>query len=238
MFFRHDYSTPGPGIDPDAPEKTGLARFGEILQIECVTLVKLNLLFLLCCLPVVTIPPALCAMTYVVRRMVLDRVVLCGHHYFTAFRRWFWVSYAGFLAVALPLALSGYGIFFYLGRAGENFLFFLPFLFCSTVFLVTLLSSTYFYGLLVSGRGLGESLRLGLLLGVGRPLRGVLAAVFIFGSLAVSVLEFPLSAIYLLFIGFSVPCLIGHFYTRTVLKTYCPEQPEPWEEETEEETEQ
>ena len=55
---------------------------------------------------------------------------------------------------------------------------------------------------------------------------------------SVSVLEFPLSAIYLLFIGFSVPCLIGHFYTRTVLKTYCPEQPEPWEEETEEEAEQ
>ena len=108
MFFRQDYSTPGPGIDPDAPEKTGMARFGEILQLECVTLVKLNLLFLLTCLPLVTIPPAVYAMTYVVRRMVLDRVVLCGHHYFTAFRKGFFVSYGGFFAVALPLGLSGF----------------------------------------------------------------------------------------------------------------------------------
>ncbi len=230
MFFRQDYSTPGPGIDPDAPEKTGMARFGEILQLECVTLVKLNLLFLLTCLPLVTIPPAVYAMTYVVRRMVLDRVVLCGHHYFTAFRKGFFVSYGGFFAVALPLGLSGFGAAFYLERAAESFLFFLPFLFCSTVFLVTLLASTYCYGLLTSGRGLGESLKLGILLGAGRPLRGALAAVFLFGSLVISVLEFPLSAIYLLFIGFSVPCLIGHFYTRTVLRKYCPEQPEPWEE--------
>ena len=54
MFFRKDYAAPGPGIDPNAPEKTGFARFLEILQIECATLVKLNLLFLATCLPVAT----------------------------------------------------------------------------------------------------------------------------------------------------------------------------------------
>ena len=43
MFFRKDYATPGPGIDPNAPEKTGTARFVEILSLECPTLFKLNL---------------------------------------------------------------------------------------------------------------------------------------------------------------------------------------------------
>ena len=88
MFFRKDYAAPGPGIDPNAPEKTGFARFLEILQIECATLVKLNLLFLATCLPVATIPPAIFAMHMVVRKMVLDQPVDCFHDYCTAFKKY------------------------------------------------------------------------------------------------------------------------------------------------------
>ena len=81
MFFRKDYAKPGPGIRPDEPEKTGWNRFTEILTLECGSLLKLNLLFLLTSLPVVTIPVALYAMHLVVRRMVCDEVVDCFHHY-------------------------------------------------------------------------------------------------------------------------------------------------------------
>ena len=70
MFFRHDYSTPGPGVQKDAPEKTGISRFVEILQLECVTIFQLNLLFLLGCLPVVTILLSFFALYQVLRRMV------------------------------------------------------------------------------------------------------------------------------------------------------------------------
>ena len=38
--------------------------------------------------------------------------------------------------------------------------------------------------------------------------------------LTAAVLAFPLSAIYLIFIGFSLPCLLANFYVRTVLKRY------------------
>ena len=75
MFFRKNYAEPGPGVNPDEPEKTGVARFVQILSIECVTLVKLNLLFLASCIPLVTIPPAVFAMNQVVRMMVLDQPV-------------------------------------------------------------------------------------------------------------------------------------------------------------------
>ena len=79
MFFRKDYAAPGPGVNPDDPEKTGVARFAEILSLECVTLVKLNLLFLGSCVPVVTIPAAVFAMNHVVRMMILDQPVICGY---------------------------------------------------------------------------------------------------------------------------------------------------------------
>jgi uncharacterized membrane protein YesL len=221
LLFKKDYATPGPGIDPDEPEKTGPARLFQIFQIECGTLLKLNLLFLVTCIPLVTIPPALYAMNQVVRRMVLDETVDCLYHYKVAWKENWKRAYAAFFLTVLPLFLSGFGAWFYLQQAAGNLIFFLPFLLCSTVFLVVLLSSTYLYGVLSTGRSVKESLRLSALLGVGRPFRAILAVLCDYGLLLVAILEFPISLAYLLLIGFSVPCLLGHFFTRTVLRQYC-----------------
>ena len=168
MFFRKNYAAPGPGIDPDEPEKTGMARFAEILSLECTTLLKLNLLLLLCAVPVVTLPPALYAMHCVVRKMILDQPVDCFYDFKTAFRRHWKQGYAAFFLVAAPLGLSGCGVWFYLGRALEYPLFFLPFMLCSTVFLTVLLASPYFYGFLTTKPTVKEALRLSVLLGVDR----------------------------------------------------------------------
>lgn len=222
MFFRHDYATPGPGVDPNAPEKTGFARFIEIVQLECVTLVKLNLLFLVSCVPIITIPPALFAMNQVVRKMVLDQPVLCFYDYRTAFRKFFWNSYAAFLLTALPLVCAGFGLIFYLNRAAANLLFLLPFVVCSTIFLVAFLTAICLYGFLSTGRTLPESVRLALLFGLGKPFRPILAALSCYGPLLAAVLAFPISGLYLLLIGFSVPCLLGNFFLRTVLKPFSP----------------
>lgn len=216
MFFRSDYEdlmTP----EEDRPERTGMTRFLELLGPACAPLLKLNLLFLLACLPVATIPPALLAMHQVVRRLVRDQPVKCLRDFFDAFRWNFVRSYGVFLAAALPMGCAGYGMWFYLRLAAGNPLMYLPFVFCSTVFLTALLASPYLYGLLSGGRGLGESLRLALLLGLGRPLRAVLADVVYYVPLAAGVLLFPLSGLYLVMIGFSLPCFVGNFFLRTEL---------------------
>lgn len=208
-------------MDPDAPEKTGAARFFEIIQLECGDLFKLNLLFVISCIPVVTIPLALFSLNRVVRAMVLDQPVDCFYHYKQAFLGHWRRAYPAFALVAVPLAGAGWGAAFYLRYAGRNPLLFLPFMLCSTVFLVALLASTYFYGLLADGKGVGQAARTALALGVGRPARAVLAVVSCYGLLAASVLALPLSGLYLLLIGFSLPCLLGQFFVRTTLKQYC-----------------
>ncbi len=218
MFFSGRYGEPGPGVDPEAPEKTGVARLWEIVQLEAVTLVKLNLVFLVTCLPVVTIPAAVYAMNQTVRRMVLDQPVDCFWHYRQAFTGSWRRAYAAFFLTAVPLVVSGTGIWFYLSRAGENPLFFAPFLLCSTAFLVVLMASVYLYGLLSTGLKVGESVRLALILGIGRPLRAALALLCYYGLTIFAILQFPISGLYLLLLGFSVPCLLGNFYLRTVLK--------------------
>ncbi len=226
MFFHQDYAAPGPGIDPDEPEKTGWARFVQILQVSCVDLVKLNLLFLLACLPVVTIPLALYAMDQVVRRMVLDRPVDCFYHFRLALQDGWKRAYAAFLLTAVPLVCAGYGAAFYLRCAANSPLFLLPFLVCSTIFLTVLLSSAYFYGALGTRRPFRECLRLGLVLGIGRPGRAAVGALACYGPILIALLAFPISGLYLLLIGFSVPCLLGNFFVRTVLQQYCPADPE------------
>ena len=220
MFFRSDFEEPGPGTDQEPPEKTGPSRFFEILQAECGRLIKVNLLFLLGCLPVVTIPLSLWAMNQAVRGMVLDQPAGSFAHFRSAFCQRPGRSYAAFLLLAAPLVLGGYGAGFYLRYAGERPVLLLPFLFCSTVFLATLLASTYLYGILAAGATLPEALRLALKLGVGRPLRALLAVLFGYGLTAAAVLALPLSLIYLLLIGFSLPCLLANFFVRTVLRRY------------------
>ena len=60
--------------------------------------------------------------------------------------------------------------------------------------------------------------------GVKGAVRAALAALSVYGSRVFAVLFLPLSAIYLLLIGFSVPCLLGGFFIRTVLKPLCGEE--------------
>lgn len=221
MFFRKDYNVPGPGIRPDEPEKTGPARLLQIIQLEAGSLFLLNLLFLASCIPVVTIPPAVFAMNQVIRKMMLDQPVLCFYDYRTAFRTGWKQAYPAFFLTALPIAAAGFGAWFYLLRAGENPVMFGPFLVCSTVLLVTLLSSGCLYGTLGAGMKLRPALRLALALGVGKPLRTVAAAVVGYGLLLFGILQLPISLIYMLLLGFSAPCLLSNFFLRTLLRDYC-----------------
>lgn len=220
MLFRKDYSKPGPGIRPDEPEKTGWRRFVEILTLECGSLLKLNWLFLLSCVPVITIPVALYAMHIVIRRMVCDEIVDCFYHYKQAFRKNWNKAYIAFFAVALPLIAAGYGIIVYLRFATMNSIFFLPFSFCLTIFLITLLSSTYFYAVLSAGKTIREALRLSIVLGIGKPFRALLAVLGGYGLTFAAVMAFPISLPYFLLIGFSIPCLSANFFVRIIVKQY------------------
>lgn len=222
MFFNNDYNDlMASEPEEEQPEKTGISRFLELLGPACAPLLKLNLIFLASCIPVVTIPPAVFAMNHVARRLVLDQPVRCLRDYFAAFRQNLGRAYGVFALTAFPAVCAGYGVWFYLRLAMDNLLMLAPFMLCSTVFLMTLLASAYLYGLLCGGRKLDrETLRLALLLGAGRPLRTVLANIFYYVPLLAGILLFPLSGLYLVMIGFSVPCFVGNFFLRTVLRDF------------------
>ena len=218
MFFQEDYNAPE---ERELPKATGSRLFFRILGQETASLLLLNIIFLLSCLPVVTIPPALLALHQVVRRMLVDKPVRSWEQYWEAFRQGWKRAYGAFALTALPLAAAGYGAWFYLRLTAINPVCCLPFAFCAVVFLIALLASSYLYGLLADGRKLTkETALLALKLGLGKPLRAVLAAAGWYGVLAAAILWLPLSGAYLFLIGFSVPCLLRQFLTRTVLEKF------------------
>ena len=72
VWFRPGWLREGPGIDKDAPPKTGLALFFEIFEREFWQLLKLNLLFAVCAAPLVTFGPARAALSRCTVNMVRD----------------------------------------------------------------------------------------------------------------------------------------------------------------------
>lgn len=71
-LFRPGYLREGPGIDKDAPPKTGLALLFDILSREFWQLLKLNLMFVVCALPLATYGAARAAMTRCTMNMARD----------------------------------------------------------------------------------------------------------------------------------------------------------------------
>lgn len=221
MFFEWNDSGPDPDLEAEIPEKTGPARFWELIKGELATVMIANLLFLATCLPVVTIPPALFSLHTVMGKIVLGKSGPCVRDYFMAFRQGWKSAYGAFFLTAVPMGVGGYGAVFYLNRAAEYPVLLLPFALCTTVFLVAMLASTYLYGLLIRGKPLRDAVKPALMLGVAKPLRAVLAALCYYGILLLAALFFPLSGLYLFLLGFSLPCLLGNFYIRLVLSQYC-----------------
>ncbi|MDE6591049.1 MAG: YesL family protein [Oscillospiraceae bacterium] len=220
MYFQKKDLLPGPDRGLDAPEKTGTARFWELIKEDLPMVLIVNVLFIVTCIPIVTIPPALFSLHMVVRKIITGEGSVRVGDYFTAFKQGWKRAYGAFFLAAVPMGLAGYGAVFYLRRMSDYPMLLVPFAFCTAVFLVAALSSTYLYGLLDSGRPLRDTVKSALLLGVAKPLRAVLAALCCYGLPLLAVLYFPLSGAYLFLLGFSLPCLLGHFYIRTVLKQY------------------
>jgi len=220
LFFPKKGIVPDFEQEADIPEKTGPARFWELIKDELAMVLLVNLLFLAACVPIVTIPPALLALHMVMRKIVLGEGVSV-RGYFAAFKQGWKPSYGAFFLTAVPMGLAGYGAVFYLRRAAEYPVLLAPFVFCTTVFFVAALASTYLYGLLCGGRPLRDAVKPALLLGVAKPLRAILAALCYYGLPLLAILFFPFSGLYLFLLGFSLPCLLGNFYIRTILKQYC-----------------
>ena len=109
-WYQALYEGNGRGEGPSGPRPKGLRLLGDILRWHWWTLVKANILFFLFCLPVVTIPAALKALTRVCVLLLRGEVLDLWPDWWSGFRRDFLRTTGAGALAALALAAMGSGV--------------------------------------------------------------------------------------------------------------------------------
>jgi uncharacterized membrane protein YesL len=194
----------GPGITKDAPPKTGFALLVDVVARNWWELIQLNLLIIVFCLPLVTIPAALVAGARICVLMLEDRNVYLGRDFLEAFRQRFWKATAIGAASIAAAGLSAYAAFIFMQAARTSLVLALPLAISASTAVFVLIASAYATALLaLRDQPLGLLLRRALLGALARPLPALAALGFVGLLWVLHVLFYPVSIFMPAIINFS-----------------------------------
>lgn len=220
-WYQALYEGDGRGEGPSEPRPKGLRLLAHILRWHWWTLVKANILFCLFCLPVLTIPAALKALTRVCVLLLRGEPLDLWPDWWAAFRRGFGRTTAAGAAMALALAAAGYGVGFYGSGMAENGLLAAPAFLLAAAMAVLAMSLFSLFPLLeFSELGLGETVRSALLLVLVHLPQNLAALAFLAALAAAYLLAFPYSTFVLASIAFSLFWLAACFAAWPGLERY------------------
>jgi len=206
----------GPG-----PRPKGLRLLGYVLRWHWWTLVKLNILFWLFSLPLVTIPAALKAMTRVCVLLLRGEPMDLWPDWWRAFRQGFPRTTAVGALIALALGAAGFGVGFYGGRMAENGLLAAPaFLLLAAMAVVVMSLFSLFPLLEFSELRAGEAFRSALLLVLVRLPQNLAALALLVALAAAYLLAYPYSTVVLAAIALSLFWLAACFAAWPGLEKY------------------
>lgn len=226
-----------PGIEKGAPKKKGFALFWEILWREFWGLLKLNLLFIVSCIPVVTIPAAITAMTRITVTMVRDRNYFMMTDYWKAFKRDFGKSLLGGILLLVALILFGISTWFYYMLSQSAGKLFLILAGCSLCLLLTAyFIALYFFPMLAMvDLGVKPLLVNSCVLAYSCIKRTIPAALITLAISLTCVGLLPFSMVYIVVILFSLNSLISNFFIVKPIEEYVLGIKEPVSEDAQEE---
>ena len=198
----------------DHQENTsGLRRLNEILTTDCIHLFQVNLLTVLCMLPIITIPPALMAMHVSIRHCLTN----CTEQtYWGAFKQYFWRSYGVFFVAVLIPVIAACASYFYAGYVLTQPIAFVMCVFSIVVLIVSTLAGAFLYPLAVSNK-LSQAVRQSIVLGCGRLARSIPATIVSTVLTVIAIGFLPITIPYFLLGGLVFPALLAQFFVRIYL---------------------
>lgn len=230
QWLRDMWTKEGPGIPKDAPAKTGLALFIETLAREWWEMVKLNILFLLASLLVVTLPAALAATARVSVTLAEDRNIYLLRDFAEAFLRYFWRATAWGLALATAFSISIYVILTYAAGARDNLVLAAPLAVALVAIMFLAVTACHLIVLMVM-RDLPalRLLRLAALASVIRPVPALAALAFNAALWLTHILLYPVSVFMPATFNFSLGMFAVAFgvHRAAVMVLDLPETPQP-----------
>jgi uncharacterized membrane protein YesL len=120
LFYNPQKS--GPGVSKNEAEMKPFFKFFELFGRKFWHLTQLNVLYILLCIPIITIGPATAAMTHVMRKFVLEEPIFVYNEFFTAFKKYFKIKKTwllGILSAGLFFAYIFYAMPYYDRLAAE-----------------------------------------------------------------------------------------------------------------------
>lgn len=206
----------GAGIAKDAPQPTGLALFFDILKREWWEMVKLNLLFIIASLPLITIPAATVAMARVSRSIAADENVYLLRDFLGALKTHAIRATALFVLCFSVTGAAVYTAISYASAAREQLIYSVPLAVSIVVTLFLLIVSAYAVVLLGEQKAdVVNSLKRAALLALARPLPMAGALAFVALLWLAHILFYPVSVFMPATINFSLGMFALCFAART-----------------------
>mgnify|MGYP000075215305 CR=1 FL=1 len=145
FFGLFNYGKPGPGVDKNGPKKKRFFLFFELYFRKFWKLVQLNLLFLVCCIPIVTIGPAIAGMTYVLRNFALEKPTFLVSDFFDAFKSNWKQGFGLSVIFGLVTVIAGVSFFWYFANSARSWVMLIPLGLCILLCLILLFMQFYVY---------------------------------------------------------------------------------------------
>lgn len=145
FFGLFDYSKPGKGVDKNGPQKKRFFYFFELYFRKFWKLITLNLLFVLFCLPIVTIGPAVAAMSKVLKDFAMERAVFLWSDFFEAFKKNFKQGFIMGLIDIVAYFLIITAVLFYSQQVAENPMLYVPLILVMAVGLILTMMNYYIF---------------------------------------------------------------------------------------------
>lgn len=207
-----NFQKPGKGVAKKEREKKRFFQFFDLFFRKFGRLVQLNLLYILFCIPIVTIGPATAAMTKILREYTLERPVFLFSDFWEAFKENFKQGFIVSLFQAIVIALIYSAVIYYVSLTVKSVWFLILLGFIGLIGLILLFASYYVYVMMVSVQlNVFQLIRNSILLAFAGARTNILTFLFSTGILVLSILFFPLSIPIMLLFTFSISTFIAVF---------------------------
>ncbi|MBQ8731859.1 MAG: YesL family protein [Oscillospiraceae bacterium] len=152
FFGLFNYSKPGPGVSKDEPKKKRFFLFFELYFRKFWKLMALNLLYILACIPIVTIGPATAGMSYILRNYAREQHAFPLSDFWDNFKSNFKQGFAIGLIDLVCFGMLAYALPFYFNALEASWFYYIPFALCTTAGVLLLFANFYIFMMMVTFR--------------------------------------------------------------------------------------
>ncbi len=221
IFSFFNPSKPGLGIDKNQKEKKPFFVWIEIFKRKFFKLIQLNFIFLLFCIPIITIGPAISGLMYVLKNISTEKPVFIFHDFLKTFKKNFVTSLIISIIKSIIIILFYFSITFYSQNVKNSIILFVP-LFILLIFsIIYLFMNYYLYSLNITIElSIKNIFKNSFLLAFIAMKTNFIISIFVISISYVLFIFYPISLLIILSIAPSTIAFIICFNSLRVIKKY------------------